>query len=170
MPEGIAAKPAAQPGNWVDPYRAFTFNLLIQNVTAGHFTDVSGLGVRVEQISYREAGLNSTVRAVPGRVSYSAVTLRYGLTSSLDLWNWLMDTVEGRVRRTEVSVAMLDPTGANEVLRWNLANAWPKEWLGAPLSAVGNELAIETLTLAHEGITRDQASAAAGSAPTAPGG
>jgi hypothetical protein len=47
MPEAIA-KPAAQPGNWVDPYRAYTFNLLIQNVNAGHFTEVSGLGIRIE--------------------------------------------------------------------------------------------------------------------------
>jgi phage tail-like protein len=165
-----AARPAAQPGNWVDPYRAYTFNLLIQNVAAGHFTEVNGLGVRIEQISYREAGLNSTVRAVPGRVSYSAVTLRYGLTSSRDLWNWLMEAVEGRVRRTQVSIAMLDPTGSQEVMRWNLVNAWPKEWLGAPLVAVGNELAIETLTLAHEGVRRDQAGGAPGAVPTPPGG
>jgi phage tail-like protein len=164
-----AARPAAQPGNLVDPYRAFTFNLLIQNVSAGHFTEVSGLGVRIEQIAYREAGLNSTVRAVPGRVAYSAVTLRYGLTSSRDLWDWLMEAVEGRVRRTQVSIAMLDPTGSQEVMRWNLANAWPKEWYGSPLVTVGNELAIETMTLAHEGITRDQAGGGSGAAPTPPG-
>jgi phage tail-like protein len=164
-----AARPAAQPGNLVDPYRAFTFNLLIQNVSAGHFTEVTGLGVRIEQIAYREAGLNSTVRAVPGRVSYSPVTLRYGLTSSRDLWDWLMEAVEGRVRRTQVSIAMLDPTGSQEVMRWNLANAWPKEWLGSPLVTVQNELAIETMTLAHEGITRDQAGGVSGAAPTPPG-
>ncbi len=161
---GTAAKPAAQPGNWVDPYRAFTFNLLIQDVAAGHFTEVRGLGVSTELITYQEAGLNSTVRAVPGRTKFSPVELMYGLTSSRDLWDWLMETVQGRVRRTEVSVAMLDPSGASEVMRWNLANAWPMEWRGAPLAAVGNELAIETLVLAHEGITRDQASGAAGAA------
>ncbi len=152
--------PAAQPGNWVDPYRAYTFNLLIRNVDAGHFTEVSGLGVNVEWIQYHEAGLNSSVRAIPGRVSYSPVTLRYGLTSSLDLWNWLMDAVEGRVRRTEVSIAMLDSTRSAEVLRWNLTNTWPHRWYGAALAAGGNDLAIETLVLAHEGIARDQASGA----------
>lgn len=151
------AKPAAQPGNWVDPYRAYTFSLLIKNVVAGHFTEVSGLGVRVEQITYQEAGFNATVRAVPGRVSYSAVTLRYGLTSSRDLWDWLMQTVNGQVLRSEVSIAVLDASGAAEVMRWNLARAWPKEWLGAPLAATSNELAIESLSLAHEGITRDDA-------------
>ena len=161
------AKPAAQPGNWIDPYRAYTFNLLIQGVAAGHFTEVSGLGVRIERISYREAGLNSIVRSVPGQVSYSAVTLRYGLTSSADAWNWLMEAVDGRVRRTEVSIAMLDASGAAETMRWNLANAWPCEWHGVVLSGASQELAIETLVLAHEGIARDDASSgAAGAAPT----
>lgn len=168
MPDAHA-KPAAQPGNVVDPYRAYTFNLLIQSVAAGHFTEVSGLGVRIEHITYREGGLNASVRAVPGRVSYSAVTLRYGLTSSRELWDWLMETAEGRVRRTEVSIAVLDPSGAAEVMRWNLANAWPTEWLGAPLAATSNELAIETLTLAHEGITRDDAGGAAAAAAIPPG-
>ena len=62
-----AAAPAAQPGNWVDPLRAYNFKLLINNVTEGHFTEVSGLSVQVERISYREGGNNSIVHAIPGR-------------------------------------------------------------------------------------------------------
>lgn len=154
MPEAVA-RPAAQPGNWVDPYRAYNFKLLINNVTEGHFTEVSGLGVKVERISYREAGSNSIVRAIPGRVSYSAVTLRFGLTSSAELWDWLLTAVGGRVSRRNASILMLDSTGATEVLRWNLLNAWPEEWYGAPLDAMSPELAIETLVLAHEGLQRE---------------
>ena len=70
MPD-VTATPAAQPGNWVDPYRAYNFKLLINGVTDGHFTEVSGLGVQVERISYREAGNDAVVRAIPGRVTYS---------------------------------------------------------------------------------------------------
>ncbi len=154
MPEAIA-RPAAQPGNWVDPYRAYNFKLLVNNVTEGHFTEISGLGVRVERISYREAGNNAVVRAIPGRVAYSAVTLRYGLTSSAELWDWLMTAVEGKVNRRNVSIVMLDAAGSTEVLRWNLINAWPEEWHGAPLDAMSRELAIETLVLAHEGLQRE---------------
>src|SRR6185369_16970010 len=119
--------PSAQPGNWVDPYRAYNFKLLINNVTEGHFTEVSGLGVKVERISYREAGNNSIVRAIPGRVTYTSVTLRFGLTNSADLWTWLMTAVEGKVSRRNVSIVMLDSSGVTEVLRWNLVNAWPQE-------------------------------------------
>jgi phage tail-like protein len=155
------ARPAAQPGNWVDPYRAYNFKLLINNVTEGHFTEVSGLGVRVERISYREAGNNAIVRAIPGRVTYSAVTLRFGLTGSAELWDWLMTAVEGRVSRRNASIVMLDPSGSVETLRWNLLNAWPEEWYGAPLDAMSRELAIETLVLAHEGLQRESGSGAA---------
>jgi phage tail-like protein len=154
MPE-VTASPAAQPGNLTDPFRAYNFKLLVNNVTEGHFTEVSGLGVQVERISYREAGTNSVVRAVPGRVTYPAVTLRYGLTSATELWDWLMTAVEGRVNRRNVSVVMLDSGGATEVLRWNLLNAWPQDWYGAPLDAMSRALAIETLVLAHEGMQRE---------------
>jgi phage tail-like protein len=157
MPE-ITATPAAQPGNLVDPLRAYNFKLLINNVTEGHFTEVAGLGVLVERIAYREGGNNAQVRAIPGRVTYAAVTLRYGLTASQELWDWLMSAVEGRVSRRNVSIVMLDSSGATEVLRWNLINAWPQEWYGAPLNAMSQELAIETLVLAHEGLHRETSS------------
>lgn len=163
MPD-VTASPAAQPGNLVDPYRAYNFKLLINNVTEGHFTEVAGLGVQVERIAYREAGNNSVVRAIPGRVTYPPVTLRYGMTSSTDLWDWLMTAVDGRVDRRNVSIVMLDPSGVSEVLRWNLLNAWPEEWYGAPLDAMSRALAIETLVLAHEGMQRETSG---GSAPAA---
>ncbi len=163
MPD-VAAQSAAQPGTWVDPYRAYNFKLLINNVTSGHFTEVFGLGVKVEKALYREAGNNSIVRAIPTRVTYPSVTLRYGLTSYPGLWEWLMSAVKGQVNRRNVSIVMLDAAGSTEVLRWNLLNAWPEEWLGSPLDAMSRELAIETLVLAHEGLERESAGGAAQSA------
>jgi phage tail-like protein len=159
MPE-VTARPANQPGNQADPFRAYNFKLSINNVTEAHFTEVSGLGVRIERISYREAGNNAIVRAIPGRVAYSAVTLRYGLTGSAEMWDWLMTAVSGKVSRRNVSIIMLDAAGETEVLRWNLIHAWPEEWHGAPLDAMSRELAIETLVLAHEGLHRESTNAA----------
>jgi phage tail-like protein len=156
--------PSAQPGNVVDPFRAYNFKLLINNVTEGHFTEVTGLGVKVERISYREAGNNSIVRAIPSRVTYPPVTLKFGLTNSAELWDWLMTAVEGRVSRRNASIVLLDPSGATEVLRWNLVNAWPQEWYGSPLDAMSRELAIETLSLAHEGLQREAGGGSAASA------
>lgn len=147
-------RPAAQPGNWIDPYRAYNFELIVDKVAGGHFTEVSGLGVRIERISYREAGLNSVVRMVPGRAIYSPVVLKSGLTSSTELWDWLMTAVSGQVDRRLAQIVLRDPSGTSEVMRWTLANAWPSEWHGAVLDAMSHELAIETLVIAHEGLQR----------------
>lgn len=140
--------------NGNDPYRAYNFKLDIAGVTEGHFTECSGLGVKIEPIRYREAGNNQIVRHIPGPVEYACVTLRYGLTNSRELWEWLMQTVAGAVERKNLSIILLDSTDAVEVMRWNLTDAWPSEWQGAPLNALGKEIAIESLTLVFDSLER----------------
>ena len=80
--------------------------------------------------------------------------LRYGLTKSTELWDWLQKVVHGNVERRNVSVVMLEPDGIAEALRWNLIDAWPSEWEGARLDASGKELAIESMTLVFESLER----------------
>jgi phage tail-like protein len=148
------AQSAASAGTYLDPYRAYNFKLEIQGVTEGHFTECSGMEVKVDPISYREAGNSQVVHYVPGRVEYGAVTLRYGLTSSREMWDWFMTGVKGKVQRKNLSIVLLDNDGATEVMRWNLVNAWASEWRGAILDARGNEVAIESLTLVFETLER----------------
>jgi phage tail-like protein len=140
--------------NNIDPYRVYNFKLDIAGETTGHFTACSGLGVKVQAIKYREAGNNQVVRHIPGPVDYAAVTLSYGLTASQDLWDWMMTAVQGKVERKNVSIIMLDSEGADEVMRWNLVDAWPSEWRGAPLDALNREIAIESLTLVFDTLER----------------
>lgn len=140
--------------NGTDPYRSYNFKLDIAGVTEGHFTECSGLGVRVTPIEYREGGNNQVVRHIPGPVDYAAVTLRYGLTNSRELWDWLMLAVQGNVERKNISIIMLDSSGTNETMRWNLNDAWPSEWRGAPLDAMSKEIAIESLTLVFDTLER----------------
>lgn len=149
MPQAQAA-----PGNWVDPYRSYNFKLEIQGVTQGHFTSCRGLGVKVQDIKYREGGANQIVHRIPGQVDYGDVTLTYGLTTSTDLWQWFMKTVEGRVERRNVSIVMLESDGVTPGMRWDLIEAWPAEWRGAPLDALGREIAIETMTLVFSRLVR----------------
>lgn len=159
MPEAAERPPksqpsGAQPGVFLDPYRAYNFKLIIQGVTEGHFTECSNMGIKVDAIAYREGGQSQVVHRIPGRVQYSDITLRYGLTTSMELWNWLMTAVKGKVERKNVSIAMLDSDGVTEVLRWNLVNAWVAEWRGAILDALGREMAIENITLVFETLER----------------
>ena len=155
MPTAAAqpTAPAGQTGSMVDPYRAYNFKLNIQGVNEGHFTQCSGLGVKIENIVYREGGDPLRVRCLPGRVAYGEVTLSYGLTTSIEMWQWFLSTLKGTVQRRDISVLMLGDTG-EEVLRWNLIRSWISEWRGAPLDALGREAAIESMSLVYEGLER----------------
>jgi phage tail-like protein len=146
---------SAQPGGWNEPFRGYLFKLILDGGTdAAHFTSVTGLGMDVEVIEYREAGAHSIVRQLPGRVSFSPVRLTYGLTRDTDMIQWMVTAESGQVRRRQVSIAMLDLTGSEEVLRWNLRDAWPKKWEGSLLDSLGNAAAIEAITIVHEGFQR----------------
>ncbi|MEQ9498993.1 MAG: phage tail protein [Deltaproteobacteria bacterium] len=145
-------------GAWVDPYRAYNFKLTQQESTQvlGHFTQCAGLGVSVEAIEFREGGTTDVTR-LAGQVSYSDVTLRYGLTDDQALWTWLQDVVSGKPKaeyQRNVSIVLLDTAGTGEVMRWDLIAAWPREWRGTPLDATGSELAIESITLVCDRLVR----------------
>jgi phage tail-like protein len=147
-----AAQPAASA--YVDPFRAFNFKMEVQGVTEGHFTEVDGLEAKVTPISYREAGNSQVVHFVPGRTEYGAITLRYGLTRSRELYDWFMTGIKGKVQRKNISIVLLDSDGTTEVLRWNMVNAWVTQWRGALLDAQSQEVAIESLTLVCETLER----------------
>ncbi len=149
-----AQAPQAAPGAFKDPYGNYNFKLVVQGVTEGHFTQCTGLGARVEAIKYREGGTSQVVHRLPGRVEYSDVVLRYGLTSSRELWHWLESAMKGTVQRRNVSIIVLAQDGVTEAVRFNLINAWPSAWMGAPLDALANEVAIEELTLVYETLER----------------
>lgn len=136
-----------------DIYRNYNFILDIGEGPVGYFTEVSGLGVEVEAIDYREGGAGPAVRKLAGRVKYGDITLKWGLSRSRDLWDWLMTAAAGNVERRHISIILTTPGGAEQT-RWNLTNAWPSGWRGAELDAMGNDAAVETLTLVCEGLER----------------
>ncbi len=137
-----------------DPFRSYNFKLDINGVTEGHFTECSGLSVKIETMAYREAGNNQVVRHIPGPVDYASITLKYGVTKSKTLFDWIMKSAEGKVERKNVSIVLLDSQDNSEVLRWNLHDAWPSEWKGASLAATDKGVAIEELTLVFDRLER----------------
>ena len=137
----------------VDPYRNFKFLVEIDRIVQGGFLECSGFGSSVEVIEYREGGEASTVRKLPGKVSFPDITLKWGVTDSRELYDWHLAAVNGAVDRRNGSIILQDDLG-NEATRWNFFNAWPTKWDGPSLSAKGNEVAVETLILAHEGMAR----------------
>jgi phage tail-like protein len=143
------------PDEVVDPYRAYNFKLTFQpNIAEAHFTEITGVGISVQAIAYREGGMRPYVHSVPGYVEYSPITLRYGLTSSRELFDWFMTAVNGKVQRRNVSILLLDSDSVAEVMRWDLINAWPSQWRGTILNGMLREVAIESLTLVYETLQR----------------
>lgn len=135
-------------------YRAYNFILDLGGGTVGYFTQVNFMGINVPYYEYREGGAGPAVRKLPGRVSYNDIELKWGLTESTEMWDWLMSAVKGEVIRKNISIILRDTDGQNEVTRWDLENAFPCCWRGAQLNALSNEAAIETLCITHEGLTR----------------
>jgi len=156
MPEATQQPPAqaaAAPG-FKDPFGAFNFKLIIQGVTQGHFVSMEGLGATVEAHEYHEGGDGQTMYHVPGRVRYNPVTLRYGVTSSKELWLWFETAMKGAVDRRNVSIVMLERDGVTEAVRYNLDHAWPTSWSGAVLDSVTGGVAFEHVTLRYQMLTR----------------
>lgn len=140
-------------GTRVDPYRNFSFLVEIDGITQAGFSDASGFGASTDPIEYREGGETKTVRKLPGLTKYTNITLKWGLTDSRELYDWYRDVVNGKIERKSGSIILLDLEG-NEAVRWNFFEAWPTKWDGPDFTAKGNDVAIETLELAHERVER----------------
>jgi len=143
-----------ETGARIDPYRNFNFLVEIEGISRASFIECSGLESHTEVIETREGGDNTTVRKLPGKTTFTDITLKWGLTDSTELWAWRQSVVEGQFARKNGSIVVYDLTNKTEVARWNFVNAWPTKWDGPSFNAKGNDIAIETLVMAHEGITR----------------
>jgi phage tail-like protein len=117
--------------------------------SAGAFMACTGLGSPIEVVDYREGSEPVTVRKIPGKVSYPDIVLKWGVTTSRDLYNWHLAVINGQLQRKSGSVVLLAADGT-EAVRWNFTNAWPSKWDGPTLNAMSNEVAIESLTITCE--------------------
>jgi phage tail-like protein len=95
------------------------------------------------------------MRKVPGLVKYGNVTLKWGITDSMDLYKWRKSIEDGKTssNRKNMAIVLMDEEG-KEKSRWNFSNAWPTKYDPADLNATANEIAIETLEIAHEKMER----------------
>jgi phage tail-like protein len=135
-----------------DPFKAFAFLVEIDGVARAAFSEVSGLESETAVIEYRTGGEN-VVRKLSGLTKFGNIILRRGVTQDADLWNWRKSVVEGSIDRRNGSIVLLDDK-RNEIVRWNFQSGWICKWEGPTLNAKANEVAIETIEIAHEGLER----------------
>lgn len=118
------------------------------------FQEVSGLDVEAQPIEYR-AGDSATFSVVkmPGLKKYSNVTMKKGVFKSDNkFWDWFNKIKMNTIKRVPVTISLLDENGKPTMV-WTLNNAWPTKITGTDLKAEGNEVAVETIEIAHEGLT-----------------
>jgi phage tail-like protein len=141
-------------GARTDPYVSFNFLIELDGIAQASFMECGGLESTTEVIEARDGGNPTTVYKLPGKTAYADISLKWGLTDSVELWTWRQQVVDGTVVRKNGSIVVFDLQNRREVARWNFVNAWPSKWTGPSFNARGDEIAIETLVLAHEGIKR----------------
>jgi phage tail-like protein len=139
-------------GDRRDPFRTFNFQLEIDNIPLGAFSEVSGLTANTDAVDYREGtDLNPSVRKLPGLTKQSNITLKRGITTDLSLWQWRQNIVDGLPDRRNVTIVLLNEQ-RQAVLRWHAESAWPTKIDGPSFKAAANEVAMESIELVHEGL------------------
>jgi phage tail-like protein len=151
----------------VDPYRAFNFVITLvdtanapgstmtatQSRPAGGFSECSGLEMSLDVEEYKEGGNNGVTLRFPSRVKWANLRLKRGMAMADDLWLWHYGFVQGKVVRRDGVVTLQDEQ-QNPVKVWSFTRGLPVKWTGPSLNASQNQLAIEELEIAHEGLKR----------------
>lgn len=118
------------------------------------FQEVSGLDIQSEEIKYRHGDSPEfSVIKMPGLKKVGNVTMKKGIFKGDNkFWDWFNEIKMNTVKRVPVTISLLDETGAPTMV-WTLANAWPTKVTGTDLKSEGNEVAVESIEIVHEGLT-----------------
>ena len=124
---------------------------------AGFFKEIDGISSEHEVVVHTtgDASGKSVVQKYPGQLKWNNITLKRGVDANNALWTWRKQVIDGQVvqARKECKIEVLDWTGAT-VVTYSFINAWPCRYSAPGLSAGGNEVMVEEIEIAHEGMTR----------------
>lgn len=134
------------------PLPKFHFQVQWGGVRIG-FTEVTGLDMQVEAIEYREGSSPEYSKIkMPGMHKFSNITLKRGtIQGDSDFYKWVNTINLTVTERRDIIISLLNETHA-PVMTWKAKNAFPVKVQASDLKSDGNEVAIETLELAHEGL------------------
>jgi phage tail-like protein len=142
------------PRRDTDPFASFNFRLEVNGIVKAGFSEVTGLNAESNVIEYREGTDGLNARKLPGLIKYGNVTLKRGVTNDPELFTLFKQVIDGDITRDDSMSIVLLNEQRNEAVRWNLRSAWPSKWMGPDMKANANEIAIESLEIAHEGVER----------------
>jgi phage tail-like protein len=138
-----------------DQLTSFRYQIEISGLRDAFFTECSGLEMKVDVEEYKEGGLNDYTHKLPGRRSYSNITLKRGVIDSIELYQWVDRVVTKKAKKEEkknISL-ILYAEDRKESMRWNLINAFPVKWSGGSMNTDQSQVYVETLELAYQEFT-----------------
>lgn len=137
------------------PYGRFRYKVEIDKITAGGFSEVTGFDASIDVIEYREGDMVQTPMKLPGLKKYGNITLKKGLVDSSVLYDWFNTGVTAEVERKTITITLLNAVG-EAAASWRVINAWPIKYTAPEFNATSSEVAVESLEIAHEGMTREK--------------
>jgi phage tail-like protein len=143
-----------------DPLIGFQFAIEVGGKVTGYFSEVSGIGSESDTVEHKvvdDSG-HDFVQKIPGRLKWTDITLKRGITDNLQIWDWRQFVVDGDLKsaRQNCSILMFD-RNAQVAARWDFINAWPSKVTGPSVKSDSNEYGIEEMVLVHEGMKRVKA-------------
>lgn len=135
------------------PYGKFRYRVEIDDITAGGFTEVSGFDASIDVIEYREGDMVQTPMKLAGLKKYGNITLKQGVMENKALYEWMATGFEADVARKTITITLINIAG-EDAASWQVINAWPTKYTAPDFNASSSEIAIDTLEIAHEGMTR----------------
>jgi phage tail-like protein len=142
-----------------DPLLGFNFMLEIEGKLAGYFTECNGIGSENEIVEHKvvDTAGREIVRKIAGRLKWTDVTLKRGITSNLEIWKWRELVVQGKMgdARQDITITMMS-RDYKPVAIWNFSKAWPSKVTGPAFKADDNSFGVEEVTLVHEGMYREK--------------
>ncbi len=140
-------------GERSQPFMAFRFEVRIDGLAVGGFSECAGIQLETEVQDYAEGGHNSHLLKFPTRTRQANLTLKRGIVDRV-LWEWYYDLTQGQVRRHDGTIRVRAPDGGQIVIEWQFRRAFPLKWVGPDLNASQSSVAVETLELCHQGLER----------------
>ena len=135
----------------------FNFEVVIEGKLSGYFTECNGLGSESEVTEHKLTGSGDreAVRKVPGRHKWGDITLKRGVTTNQDIYQWRQMIIDGQIgtARSGGSIKLYDQAGTL-VGQWDIDAAWPSKLSVSGLSSESSSVVVEELTIVHEGIRR----------------
>jgi phage tail-like protein len=137
-----------------DPLTKFHFTVDWGGESEIGFTEVTGLDFQVEPIEYREGSSPEFHKIkMPGMQKYSNITLKRGtFNNNIEFFKWMQSISLNQVERRDITISLLNEEH-DPVITWSVKRAFPIKVQASDLKADGNEVAIESLEIAHEGLT-----------------